>query len=180
MPERRSAAYDAPLAAQIPALPGGYALELHIEQACTLAIGRHGRGEFPAGVYLYLGSARGPGGMRARLARHLRPPALIRCHWHIDYLRRVGRIAAVAWLSEAEGAPCDLECRWSQALAALPGAAIPFPGFGAADCRLGCAAHLVRVAAGFLGDPQGVALLAQAAACPSDRPRIRSMVINPT
>jgi Uri superfamily endonuclease len=150
-----------------PALPGGYALELYLEQPCAVDIGRLGRREFPAGIYLYLGSARGPGGLRARLARHLRSPAAIRFHWHIDYLRPFARLVALAWLCEADGAPADLECRWSQALASLPGAVIAVPGFGAADCRSGCPAHLIGFAAhrfagetDFLRSPKGQALLA--------------------
>jgi hypothetical protein len=36
-----------------------------------------------------------------------------------------------------------LECLWSQALATQSGAFLPASGFGASDCRAGCAAHLV-------------------------------------
>jgi Uri superfamily endonuclease len=36
-----------------------------------------------------------------------------------------------------------LECAWSRALAALPGAMMPVRGLGASDCRSGCAAHLI-------------------------------------
>jgi len=38
----------------------------------------------PRGVYLYVGSARGFGGLKARVARHLR--AVKKVHWHVDYL----------------------------------------------------------------------------------------------
>jgi hypothetical protein len=37
-----------------------------------------------------------------------------------------------------------LECGWSQALLALPGACVPAAGFGASDCCSGCPAHLVH------------------------------------
>ncbi|HYA22015.1 MAG TPA: DUF123 domain-containing protein [Thermoproteota archaeon] len=39
---------------------------------------------FHPGLYLYVGSARGPGGLRARVARHLRRDKVRK--WHIDYL----------------------------------------------------------------------------------------------
>jgi Uri superfamily endonuclease len=39
----------------------------------------------------------------------------------------------------------SLECVWSQALAALPGATIPVRGLGSSDCRSGCGAHLVQL-----------------------------------
>jgi len=51
-----------------------------------------------------------------------------------------------------------LECHWSQALAKAPGAEIPRAGFGASDCRSGCAAHLVLFAAG-LGQEEILSLL---------------------
>jgi len=127
----------------LPSLPGGYALELHLNGVASVQVGRMGLCRFPPGCYLYLGSARGPGGLRARLLRHLRPTGAIRLHWHIDYLRLLAPVTALAWLSETAGAPLALECCWSQALAALPMAFIPVPGFGAADCRSGCPAHLV-------------------------------------
>jgi len=39
---------------------------------------------FDPGLYLYVGSARGPGGLRARVGRHLRRDKSKK--WHIDYL----------------------------------------------------------------------------------------------
>jgi len=41
-----------------------------------------------------------------------------------------------------------MECTWSQALAQLPGAHTPIPGFGSSDCQYCCAAHLVALAPG--------------------------------
>jgi Uri superfamily endonuclease len=146
MPERRAFRTHAE------ALPGGYALELHLPlgglPGSPLVIGRLGAFEFPAGVYLYLGSARGPGGLRARLDRHLRPAAEIRPHWNIDHLRPFTLLAAAAYLYDADGAPADLECCWSRALLELPGAAVPAAGFGSADCRSGCPAHLLAFPSG--------------------------------
>ena len=91
----------------------------------------------PAGDYVYVGSACGPGGLRARLGRHLSGAG--RPHWHIDALRGHARIVGAYYCVSA----LRLECRWVQALLALPGVTAPAPGFGASDCRSGCLAHLV-------------------------------------
>ncbi len=122
---------------ELPGEPGSYALHLIIREPVCLAVGRLGEFVFPAGDYLYLGSAHGPGGLRARLRHHCRVATAP--HWHLDWLRPHA-ILAGSWYSTVGG---SLECIWSQALLCLPGAIVPAPGFGAADCRRGCAAHLI-------------------------------------
>ena len=122
---------------ELPVVPGTYALFFHLKQKRWIAIGKSGRFSFPTGYYIYLGSAKGPGGLCARLGRHLRGPGHL--HWHVDYLHRFARVIAVSY-TIGEG---QLECCWSQALAQLPGGQIIVPGFGASDCRSGCPAHLV-------------------------------------
>jgi Uri superfamily endonuclease len=124
----------------LPALPGAYVLELFLPQDADLAIGRLGRACFPRGAMLYAGSARGPGGLKARLGRHLQNGSVTHPHWHIDALRGIAQARAAAYWVSPEPA---LECLWSHALAQLPGSCIPLAGFGASDCRLGCPAHLV-------------------------------------
>lgn len=121
----------------LPAEPGSYALQLALPAGLCLRIGRLGAFDFPAGEYLYLGSARGPGGLRGRLGHHLRP--IHRPRWHIDYLRLHAGVMG-GWYSLDPG---KLECAWSHALGSLPSARIPATGFGAADCASGCPAHLV-------------------------------------
>jgi Uri superfamily endonuclease len=131
----------------LPSLPGAYILEFWLPQPAVVIIGRLGRRSFPAGAGFYLGSACGPGGLKARLGRHLRPGDLARPHWHIDYLHGVAQPRAAAYLIQPQAAPgLPLECRWSRRLAALTGACVPLPGFGASDCRAGCRAHLVMFA----------------------------------
>ncbi len=115
--------------------PGTYALLLHLEIPQTVAVGALGALAFPSGWYLYMGSARGPGGLAARLARHRRR-ADKRFHWHIDYLRAVTTLAEV-WTSSGEQRQ---ECNWAAAAAALPGAGIGMKGFGTSDCH--CPTHL--------------------------------------
>lgn len=102
-----------------------------------LQVGRLGEFDLPAADYVYLGSACGPGGLRARLGRHLSGAG--RAHWHIDYLRRVTQVAGCLY---RPGRP-SLECAWSQTLLLQPEAFIPIPGFGARDCVSGCPAHLI-------------------------------------
>lgn len=107
-------------------------------------MGALGAFHFPAGWYVYVGSAHGPGGVDARLRRHRSPRKALR--WHVDYLR-----AAARWV-EAWAAPLarDGECEWARRLAQLPGAQIPAPRFGASDCR--CPGHLVHFPARPDGD----------------------------
>ena len=42
------------------------------------------------GCYVYAGSARGPGGIRARVRRHLRPDKTP--HWHIDQVTAYAKL----------------------------------------------------------------------------------------
>ncbi|MCX7854398.1 MAG: GIY-YIG nuclease family protein [Anaerolineae bacterium] len=118
----------------VPRLPGTYVLILRLEEARWVQVGRLGESRVPAGWLAYVGSAQGPGGLSARLARHLRHPKP--AHWHIDSLRPVAQPTAVWW---AIGTG-RRECLWAAALAQMPGASRPIPGFGSSDCR--CPAHL--------------------------------------
>ncbi|MEJ5368458.1 MAG: GIY-YIG nuclease family protein [Bryobacteraceae bacterium] len=120
-----------------PAAPGSYLLVLRLASPQRLSVGALGACEFPAGIYLYCGSALGPGGIRARAGRHLESSE--RAHWHIDHLLRCARVHEV-WIRED---PQRLECRWAEALAASGLCECPAPRFGASDCR--CRAHLWRL-----------------------------------
>jgi Uri superfamily endonuclease len=115
---------------------GSYILVFQLDHAVDdLQVGRLGRFHFPAGSYLYVGSAFGSGGLAARLSHHERREKA-RPHWHIDYLR------AHAYLREVWAVSSDarMECLWCAALAAEPGVSIPAPGFGSRDT--GCRSHL--------------------------------------
>jgi Uri superfamily endonuclease len=116
---------------------GTYALHLVVSRAQLIEVGRLGQQYLPIGDYFYLGSARGAGGLRARVGRHLRGDGAR--HWHIDYLRAIAEVCEVFYAVT----DTSLECAWSQALAQLPQAFIPIPHFGSSDCRSGCAAHLI-------------------------------------
>lgn len=128
----------------IPRLLGSYALFLRIDRSVDLSIGRLGAFTFPPAHYLYFGSAWGPGGLPARLRRHILGAS--RLHWHIDTLRAAGELEITYFLpvSYPSAQPVlRLECTWSQAFAQSDAAFIPAPGFGSSDCKQGCQAHLV-------------------------------------
>jgi len=124
----------------LPTAGGAYALCLTLAQPVRLSITRLGRPLLQAGTYVYCGSAYGPGGLRARLARHLRRDK--RPHWHVDHL------LAAATVVDVVAVPGGNECELVAQIAALPGSAFPVPGFGSSDCRR-CRAHLLKVAVDF-------------------------------
>ena len=124
----------------IPASPGVYLLHLELFHQRVITIGKLGEFQFSPGDYLYVGSARGPGGLRSRLGRHLKGNG--KGHWHIDWLRAASLPGGYLFF-ETDRA---MECTWSQAILRLPGASVPVLGFGASDCNERgepCPAHLV-------------------------------------
>ncbi len=115
------------------AMPGTYLLLLECDRSTAFRAGKLGTLTAKPGFYLYVGSAFGPGGLRARIAHHARISP--RAHWHVDYLRAVTR-PVKAWCCNG----ARLVHRWAQALMRWQDAAVPFRGFGSSDCR--CPAHL--------------------------------------
>ena len=109
----------------LPAATGTYLLWLHLRHTAAIRVGRLGRITFRRGWYGYVGSAFGPGGLAARLGRHLRTDKKLR--WHIDYLACHARFVG-ALIFEAPG---ELECRVAAMLARS--CARPVDGFGASD-----------------------------------------------
>lgn len=113
-------------------MKGSYLLSVFLDRSRRLTIGRKGTFDFPAGHYLYCGSALN--GVEARVGRHLRLDKKL--HWHIDYLVAEARILEVWWKEGNE----RLECTWSEAIASL-GGEVTVRGFGSSDCR--CTSHLL-------------------------------------
>jgi Uri superfamily endonuclease len=68
----------------IPEIGGTYILIMNVVDDLYVKIGCLGRHELKKGIYIYVGSARGPGGLKARIYRHLKLNKKVR--WHIDYL----------------------------------------------------------------------------------------------
>lgn len=106
-----------------------YQLLIEVTRPVRVIIGRLGRFAFPAGRYIYTGSARR--NFEARIVRHLRREKTLR--WHVDYLLAASgvRIVGVRRYVEDE---CTINL-------ATPGSML-IPGFGASDCRMGCGSHL--------------------------------------
>ncbi len=125
-------------------LRGTYALFLQLDHDTPITVGRLGTFHFPAGYYIYVGSALGSGGLSARLARHYRQHK--RLHWHIDYLLAHARIVGV----ETETSGKRLECAWAQKWLDTPGAQEIALHFGASDCV--CSTHLIYVGNDWPGD----------------------------
>lgn len=128
------------MAEPLPVEPGAYLLLIELAAPLALDIPRLGAATLAPGRYAYGGSAYGPGGLRARIGRHLRrdkPP-----RWHVDRLTAAGRVIGV------RAVPGGRECALVRDLLAVPGTSVPLPGFGSSDCR-SCPAHLVMLPAGF-------------------------------
>lgn len=111
------------------AVPVSYQLKITVARTIRCRIGALGTCEFPAGNYVYTGSARR--NLEARIARHLRRSKPLR--WHVDYLLAAPGVKIV----EVLRSPVE-ECALNQA---VEGKA-PVAGFGSSDCTAGCGAHL--------------------------------------
>lgn len=116
--------------------PGTYALLLEPARPGEVKIGARGALELEPGRYVYVGSAFGPGGLAARIGRHLEHPATR--HWHIDHLLDAVEIVEVRYTRDPE----KREEEWARFFRSAPGARVPMRGFGAGDC--GCEGHLVH------------------------------------
>ena len=106
-----------------------YQLVIEVGSRVRCKVGRLGVVDFPAGVYVYTGSARR--NFEARLARHARATKTLR--WHIDYLLAAPGVRIVKIVRSRRD-----ECRLNQSVKGT----VRVPGFGASDCTAGCGAHL--------------------------------------
>lgn len=113
---------------------GTYVLIVHAANRRALHIGKRGTLDVVRGYYIYVGSAFGPGGVAARVGRHLRRHKTL--HWHIDSLTRVARCVDI-WYTHDH---VSREHEWARLLGGMSGLSIPMDGFGASDCR--CTSHL--------------------------------------
>ena len=114
--------------------PGGaqlvtYQLHIDVARPLSLTVGRLGYFFFPAGKYVYTGSARRH--LEARIARHLRLEKTLR--WHIDWLLAAPGVRVIA-VRRSKLAECELNQR--------TGGKTLVPGFGASDCCRRCNSHL--------------------------------------
>ena len=74
-------------------MKGAYVLLIRLEKERKIRVGSLGDIDFRAGRYCYVGSAYGPGGLEARISRHLRKDK--RERWHIDHLLKYAEIEEV-------------------------------------------------------------------------------------
>ncbi|MDP2965434.1 MAG: GIY-YIG nuclease family protein [Pelolinea sp.] len=123
---------------EIPAEPGSYIIFGRLADEVCFTSGLFSGQLLTRGYYLYTGSAFGPGGLRARIARHLKPGT--KKFWHFDYLKALIQIEEI-WYSPGGK---NQECQFIKALQDLDYSSFPFLKFGSSDCRHGCQAHLVR------------------------------------
>lgn len=122
---------------RITSQPGTYALLFRCETPFQAVVGKLGPTQVGAGYWVYVGSAFGPGGLRSRLAHHLKPST--RRHWHLDYIKHALDPIEI-W---ATNDPIRREHRWADVFAGLKGASRPIAGFGASDCS--CLSHLIHM-----------------------------------
>ncbi len=109
---------------------GYYVLILEVSEGLVIDTRGGRRFSLDPGLYVYVGSARGPGGLLARIKRHLRRNKKL--FWHIDYLttRESVRIMAVYSLVDMVDPRRDYESLLSARLTKL---LEPVEGFGASD-----------------------------------------------
>jgi len=120
----------------LPDAPGAYGLVIDVAATIRPAIGSLPPFALPRGLYLYAGNAHGPGGIRARVRRHLTADKARR--WHIDHVTNIHPPALVIVVAGGN------ECGLIEAALAWEGTEVPAPGLGSSDCKT-CPAHLVRL-----------------------------------
>lgn len=109
-----------------------YAIYLEISESKVIQIGKLGTFQFPAGTYIYVGSAKR--NIKARINRHIKKVKPLR--WHFDYLRLHGEILAVETFDNSLD-----ECSTCQQIKRKYQAEEIIGGFGSSDCK--CSAHLL-------------------------------------
>lgn len=110
---------------------GAYVLMIELAESVEVTLPGKPKAPLKAGRYLYCGSAKGSGGIRARLSRHMRRGKAL--HWHVDLLTEAGRVTG-AWIFPGRD-ECELVLSLSRLCA-------PIRGFGSTDCTK-CWSHLL-------------------------------------
>ena len=116
-------------------IPGTYTLIFLSSRKSRHTIGKLGTLKLKPGFYIYVGSAFGPGGLKARIAHHGKRPT--RPHWHLDYLGSFLDLVEIWYTYD----PVHREHQWAQTLSTTKGATVPLAGFGSSDCH--CQSHLL-------------------------------------
>ncbi len=143
----REASIPWPLLARECRDQGSYLLLLTLPAGVTISVGSLGSIHFPAGYYLYAGSAKR--NLAKRLDRHLRKRKNF--HWHIDYLRDMASSCIALPFRTKD----DIEHDLATALVNIADWSIP--KFGASDCS--CPSHLFAMEVNPLHRPDFLGLL---------------------
>ena len=110
---------------------GAYCLVIRLGDDTKIKAGRMKALTFPAGFYIYVGSAmKNPG---KRIKRHLSKNK--RFHWHIDWLLHHSEVIEIFRVES----DTRIECEISTYIEALSHSTVS-KGFGSSDCR--CNTHL--------------------------------------
>ena len=120
----------------LPPIAGTYILFMQMHKPKSIQVGKLGEFMFRPGYYCYIGSAFGPGGLRARVNRHILKNK--KKKWHIDYIREEVSLFKI-WYSIK---PIKLECSTVKHFNKI-GCIFPVKGFGSSDCK--CLSHLVQL-----------------------------------
>ncbi len=116
---------------------GSYSLLIRLRSPSEIQVGKRGRVHFPAGYYVYTGSAMN--GLTTRISYHLRQGRK-KPHWHIDYLLAASGSMVVGVIEHHSR--LRQECQYNRRVALLPNAQVIRRKFGASDCRASCPSHL--------------------------------------
>jgi Uri superfamily endonuclease len=121
---------------ELPEAKGTYVLIAFVPQMKRLEIGRLGGYDIIPGFYAYVGSAFGPGGLRARIHHHLESVA--QPHWHIDYLLAFAEPVEVWYALVGRKLEQDL----AEVLERSASWRMSIPRFGASDYYRSRVSHL--------------------------------------
>ncbi|MCD8501033.1 MAG: GIY-YIG nuclease family protein [Bacillaceae bacterium] len=111
-----------------------YAIYLSVESTTRIEVGKLGRFTFPAGTYIYIGSAKR--NIKARISRHLKKEKKQR--WHFDYLRPYGEVVKVETFDDTIS-----ECKLYEMKMIEVNGRVMAKKFGSSDCK--CLSHLVYI-----------------------------------
>ncbi|MDC7221366.1 MAG: DNA/RNA nuclease SfsA [Spirochaetales bacterium] len=115
---------------------GVYLMLLEVEEESTVTVGSLGERVFPAGWYIYVGSARK--NLTKRMERHVRKRK--KYHWHLDYLRSKASTVKAVPIRTAESAECLLAASMDELFPLEASLSKTLLGFGCSDCD--CDRHL--------------------------------------
>lgn len=125
--------------------PGIYTLLIVVKEDLTARIGAFGTLGIPRGNYVYLGSAKGSGGLQARITRHLSKNK--RLKWHIDYILAAEptKIDTIVFAYENYRRECILTPHLEKS-----GFTHLKKGLGSSDCK-SCTSHFLKCPYGMSG-----------------------------